>query len=311
MNSQIKQLNGLSVEEKKRLLADLLQRQQLEQQRIPLSFPQERLWFLTQLEPENPSYNVPVALRLSGDLNVVALENSINAIVSRHETLRTKFSAVDGEPFQFVSAGKTASLEFVDLTLLAGVDVQVESRRLMSAAVERPFDLEQDYPLRVSLIKLASNDHLLLLTMHHIVSDAWSVNIFIQELSILYEAFTTQYEPRLPELPIQYRDYAAWQRNWLQNGFPREQVDYWLSQLAGAARLSLPTDRVRPTVQSHRGAHLSFKLGSGLTRKLTELSRAEGVTLFMTLLASFKVLLFRYTGERDIVVGAPDRKSVV
>jgi aspartate racemase len=302
MNSQIKQINELSVEEKKRLLADLLQRQQ---QRIPLSFAQERLWFLTQLEPENPSYNVPVALRLTGDLNVVALEKSISAIVSRHETLRTKFSAVDGEPFQFVSAGKTVSLEFVDLTLLPGVDVQIESRRLMSASVERPFDLEQDYPLRVSLIKLAPDDHLLFLTMHHIVSDAWSVNIFIQELSILYEAFTTQNEPRLPELPIQYRDYVAWQRNWLQNGFLREQVDYWVSQLAGAPKLSLPTDRVRPTVQSHRGAHLSFKLGSDLTRKLTELSRTEGATLFMTLLASFKVLLFRYTGERDIVVGAP------
>src|SRR5690348_11367253 len=305
MNSQIKQLNGLSVEEKKRLLADLLQRQQLDQERIPLSFAQERLWFLAQLEPDNPSYNVPVALRLSGQLNVAALEKSVNAIVARHEILRTKFAAVDGEPFQFVSRAETANVAFVDLTSSAGVDVDVESKRLMSAIAEQPFDLEQDYPLRVTLIKLAANDHLLFLTMHHIVSDAWSVNIFIQELSVLYQAFTTQHEPRLPELPIQYRDYANWQRKWLQNGFPREQVAYWVSQLAGAAKLSLPTDRVRPTVQSHRGAHLSFKLKSDLTRKLTELSRAEGATLFMTLLAAFKVLLFRYTGERDLVVGAP------
>ena len=305
MNSQIKQLSGLSVEEKKRLLADLLQRQKLEQERVPLSFAQERLWFLTQLEPDNPSYNVPVALRLAGDLNVVAVEKSINTIVARHETLRTKFAAVDGEPFQFVSRDKTANVEFVDLTLSPGVDVHVESRRLMTAIAEQPFDLERDLPLRVSLIKLASNDHLMLLTMHHIVSDAWSVNIFIQELSVLYKAFTTESKPQLPDLPIQYRDYAAWQRNWLQNGSLKEQVDYWASHLAGAAKLSLPTDRVRPTVHSHRGAHLSFQLKSELARKLAELSRAEGATLFMTLLSAFKVLLFRYTGEHDVVVGAP------
>ncbi len=303
MNSEIKQINGLSVEEKKRLLADLLQ-QQRRPQRIPLSFAQERLWFLNQLEPDNPSYNVPVALRLNGDLNVGALEKSINAIVARHETLRTKFAAVDGEPFQVVS-NDTVTVEFVDLTLSPGVDVHVESQRLMSAAAEQPFDLGRDYPLRASLIKLAPDEHLLLLTMHHIVSDAWSVNILVQELSIFYEAFTTQSEPRLAELPIQYRDFAAWQRNWLQNGFLGQQVAYWVSQLAGAAKLKLPTDHLRPTVRSHRGAHLSFKIGSELSQKLAELSKAEGATLFMTLLAAFKVLLYRYTGERDIVVGAP------
>jgi aspartate racemase len=304
MDTETKQINRLSVAEKKRLLADLLQQQQRQPQRAPLSFAQERLWFLAQLEPDNPSYNVPVALRLHGDLNVVALENSINAIVARHETLRTKFAAVDGEPFQVVSSDPLR-LEFVDLTLAPGVDVQVESQRLMSAAAQQPFDLGRDYPLRASLMKLAPDEHLLLLTMHHIVSDAWSVNIFVHELSVLYQAFTTQSEPRLPELPIQYRDFSAWQRDWLQNGFLQQQVDYWVSQLAGAPKLRLPIDHVRPTVRSHRGAHLSFKLGSELTRKLTELSKTEGATLFMTLLAAFKVLLSRYTGEHDIVVGAP------
>jgi aspartate racemase len=304
MDTETKQINRLSVAEKKRLLADLLQQQQRQPQRAPLSFAQERLWFLAQLEPDNPSYNVPVALRLHGDLDVVALENSINAIVARHETLRTKFAAVDGEPFQVVSSDPLR-LEFVDLTLAPGVDVQVESQRLMSAAAQQPFDLGRDYPLRASLMKLAPDEHLLLLTMHHIVSDAWSVNIFVHELSVLYQAFTTQSEPRLPELPIQYRDFSAWQRDWLQNGFLQQQVDYWVSQLAGAPKLRLPIDHVRPTVRSHRGAHLSFKLGSELTRKLTELSKTEGATLFMTLLAAFKVLLSRYTGEHDIVVGAP------
>jgi len=304
MDTEIKQINGLSVGEKKRLLADLLQRQQRQPQRVSLSFAQERLWFLAQLEPDNPSYNVPVALCLNGDLNVTALEHSINAIVTRHETLRTKFAAVDGEPFQLVSADPV-TVDFIDLTLLPGVDVHDESQRLMSAAAQQPFDLAREHPLRASLIKLAPDKHLLLLTMHHIVSDAWSVNILVHELSVFYEAFTTQSEPRLPELPIQYRDFAAWQHNWLRNGFLRRQLDYWVSQLAGAPKLRLPIDHVRPTVRSHRGAHLSFKLGSELTQKLTELSKAEGATVFMTLLAAFKVLLFRYTGECDIVVGAP------
>jgi aspartate racemase len=304
MNSETKQIDGLSVAEKKRLLADLLQRQQRQPQSAPLSFAQERLWFLAQLEPDNPSYNVPVALRLNGDLNVVALEKSLNAIVTRHETLRTKFAAVDGEPFQVVS-NDAVTVEFRDLVLSPGVDIHLELQRLISAAAQQPFDLRQEYPLRASLIRLARDEHVLLLTMHHIVSDAWSVNILVHELAIFYKAFTTQSEPQLPELPIQYRDFAVWQRNWLQNGFLRSQVDFWVSQLGGAPKLQLPIDHVRPTVRSHRGAHLSFKLGSELTRKLTELSKTEGATLFMTLLAAFKVLLYRYTGERDVVVGSP------
>src|SRR5689334_23088501 len=157
MDTEIKQINGLSVAEKKRLLADLLQRQQQQPQRAPLSFAQERLWFLAQLEPDNPSYNVPVALRLNGELNVVALENSINAIVTRHETLRTKFAAIDGEPFQIVSSDPVP-VEFVDLTSAPGVDVHVESQRLLSAAAQQPFNLGRDYPFRVSLIKLPTDE---------------------------------------------------------------------------------------------------------------------------------------------------------
>lgn len=304
MNGHSKQFDGLSAEEKKRLLADLL-RQQRKQGKFPLSFAQERLWFLTQLEPENPSYNVPIALRLSGDPDIVALQKSIDAIVARHETLRTTFAAVDGEPFQFVSRCKTVTVELVDLPLSPGLDVDVESQRLMCAIAERPFELTRDFPLRVSLIKLATGDHLLLVTMHHIASDAWSVNIFIRELSSFYEAFTTQSEAELPELPIQYRDFAAWQRKRQQHGLLQEQIGYWVSQLTGAPKLDLPTDRLRPPVRSYRGAHLYFELSNDLTRALRELSKAEGATLFVTLLAAFKVLLFRYTGERDIVVGAP------
>ena len=305
MNGQTKQINGLSLEEKRRLLAELLQQRPSEPKRFPLSFAQERLWFLTELDPDNPSYNVPVALRLTGDLDVAALEKSITAIVERHETLRTTFAEIDGEPFQFVSNAEATAIKVIDLPLLTDAEVESESRRLMSEFVAQPFDVARDRLLRVRLIRFAADDHLLLLAMHHVVSDAWSINIFLQELSTFYKAFTTQSEPSLPELPIQYRDFAEWQRNWLKSGSLKHQVDYWVSQLAGAAKLSLPADHPRPTVRTSRGAHLNFTLSSDLTTKLRDLSQAEGVTLFMTLLAAFKVLLFRYTGERDIVVGSP------
>lgn len=305
MNGQLKQLDGLSLEEKRKLLAHLLQQQASEPKRAPLSFAQERLWFLTQLEPENSSYNLPFALRLSGELDVAALERSIDAIIARHETLRTKFVAVDGEPFQFVSSTATATLEVFDLTPFAEAEAERELKRLMTAVAERCFDLASDYPIRASLLKLSGDDHVLLVTMHHIISDAWSVSIFTHELSSFYKAFTTNGAAELPELPIQYSDFANWQRNWLQGDALREQLAYWVSQLAGAAKLNLPTDHARPKLRTHRGGHFSFTLPASLTDKLKNLSNTEGATLFMTLLAAFNVLLFRYTGEQDIVVGSP------
>ncbi|HEY0366803.1 MAG TPA: amino acid adenylation domain-containing protein, partial [Pyrinomonadaceae bacterium] len=305
MNGQIKQMEGLSLEEKRKLLADLLQQQALEPKRVPLSFAQERLWFLTQLEPENPSYNLPFALRLTGNLDLAALEKSIDAIIARHETLRTKFVAVDGEPFQIVSVKATAAFEVLDLSTFPEDKAELELKRLMTTVAERPFDLARDYPIRASLLKLAAADHVLLVTMHHIISDAWSVSIFTRELSSFYKAFTTEGVAEPPELPIQYSDFAKWQRNWLRGDALKEQVAYWVSQLTGAAKLNLPTDHVRPKLRTHRGGHLSFTLPAGLTDKLKKLSNAEGATLFMTLLAAFNVLLFRYTGEQDIVVGSP------
>jgi aspartate racemase len=305
MNGQIKQLDGLSLEEKRKLLADLLQQQASEPKRVPLSFAQERLWFLTQLEPENPSYNLPFALRLSGDLDVAALEKSIEAIIARHETLRTKFVAVDGEPFQFVSAKAAATFELLDLSTFGDDKAELELKRLMTTVAERPFDLSNDYPMRASLLKLAGDEHVLLVTMHHIISDAWSVSIFTNELSSFYKAFTTEGAAEPPELPIQYSDFVKWQRNWLQGDALKAQVAYWTTQLEGAAKLNLPTDHVRPKLRTHRGGHLSFTLPAELTDKLKKLSNAEGATLFMTLLAAFNVLLFRHTGEQDIVVGSP------
>src|SRR6185503_20193021 len=216
MNGQLKQMDGLSLAEKRKLLADLLQQQALEPKRVPLSFAQVRLWFLTQLEPENPSYNLPFALRLTGDLDVAALEKSIDAIIGRHETLRTKFVAVDGEPFQIVSPKATATVELLDLSSLPEAQAELELKRLMTTVAERPFDLARDYPLRASLLKLGGDEHVLLVTMHNIISDAWSVSIFTHELSSFYKAFTTEGVAEPPELPIQYSDFAKWQRNWLQ-----------------------------------------------------------------------------------------------
>jgi amino acid adenylation domain-containing protein len=305
MNGQLKQIEGLSLEEKRKLLADLLQQQPPRAKRSPLSFAQERLWFLTQLEPENPSYNLPFALRLSGDLDIAALEKSIDAIIARHETLRTKFVAVDGEPFQFVSTKATATLEILDLSSFPEAEAELELKHLMTTVAERPFDLARDYPVRVSLLKLAAGDHVLLVTMHHIISDAWSVSIFAQELSSFYKAFTTEGVAELPELPIQYSDFVKWQRTWLQGDALKEQLAYWVSHLAGAAKLNLPTDHARPKLRTHCGGHLSFTLPADLTDKVKKLSHTEGATLFMTLLAAFNVLLFRYTGELDIVVGSP------
>ena len=305
MNGQLKQLDGLSLEEKRKLLADLLQQQASEPKRAPLSFAQERLWFLTQLEPENPAYNLPFALRLSGGLDVAALERSIDAVIARHETLRTKFVAVDGEPFQFVSSKATAAFEVLDLTSFAEAEAERELKRLLTTVAERPFDLANDYPMRASLLKLADADHVLLVTMHHIIGDAWSVSIFTHELSRFYKAFTTEGAAEPPELPIQYSDFARWQRNWLQGDVLKEQLAYWVSQLAGAAKLNLPTDHARPKLRTHRGAHLNFTLPASLTDRLKQLSNTEGATLFMTLLAAFNVLLFRYTGEQDVVVGSP------
>ena len=305
MNGQLKQMDGLSLDEKRKLLASLLQPKASEPKRAPLSFAQERLWFLTQLEPENASYNLPFALRLSGELDVAALEKSLDAIIARHETLRTKFVAVDGDPFQFISAEAMVSLEHLDLRSFGEVQAELELKRLMTTVAERPFDLAHDFPVRASLLKLAGDDHVLLVTMHHIISDAWSVSIFTHELSSFYRAFTTEGVAELPELPIQYSDFAQWQRDSLQGDALKEQVAYWVSQLTGAAKLNLPTDHVRPKLRTHRGGHLSFTLPDGSADKLKKLSNTEGATLFMTLLAAFKVLLFRYTGENDIVVGSP------
>src|ERR1043166_1021763 len=273
-------------------------------QAVPLSFAQERLWFINQLEPNSTAYNIALALRLQGELKPQALDQSFRALLERHEVLRTSFSFIDGQPWQKIGTSESFSLSLVDLSGMA--DRESEARVLAAREAQAPFDLANDLPLRASLLRLGTQEHVLLLTMHHIVSDGWSMGIFVRELSACYNAFAAGTELRLPELPVQYADYAVWQREWLQGEVLEDQLQYWREQLAGVPQvLELPTDRPRPAIQSHRGALKQFQLNPELTKKLKELSRNEDVTLFMLLLATWQVLLARYSGQNDVVVGTP------
>jgi amino acid adenylation domain-containing protein len=306
MSGNLAKVSDLSLEERRDLLSRLIADEKGSAETFPVSFAQQRLWFLSQLEPDNPSYNLPQILRLKGELNVDSLEQSINAIIARHESLRTTFKEVDGEPVQIVSSVHEIKLGFADLKGLPESEREDEARRLAVVEVRRPFDLGRDYPLRAVLVRIDDDEHWLLLTMHHIVSDGWSLGIFTRELSNIYDALVTNQEISLSELPIQYPDFAEWQREWLQGEVLEEHLDYWLKSLAGApAMLKLPTDRPRPAQQSFNGASVSRKLSPQLRRSLVELSQRQGATLFMTTLAAFQTLLYRYTGQEDIVVGTP------
>ena len=275
-------------------------------QALPLSFAQERLWFLDQFQPESSAYHVSSTLRLSGPLSLDALEQALTELVSRHESLRSAFSTMAGRPRQVIRAAEPFSLNLVDLRGLPA-DVHIEHVQRLAAEEEaRHFDLAKGPLLRVTLIRLDDQDHGLLLTMHHIISDAWSMGVLVGELSTLYEAITHGRMPTLPELHLQYADYALWQRDWLEQGALETQLAYWKDQLQDAPTvLELPADRRRPPVQRFRGASQSVALPDRLAEELKDLSQREGVTLFMTLLAAFQTLLHRYSGQLDILVGTP------
>jgi len=272
---------------------------------LPLSFAQQRLWFLDQLEPNSSVYNVPSGLRLKGPLDISALEQSLNEIVRRHEALRTTFSMVEGQPVQRISPSMRLALPVIDLSYLPESEREDEARRLTNEEAQRPFDLERGPLARSVLLHLGSEDHILPLTLHHIASDGWSMSILYRELSALYEAFSNGKPSPLETLPVQYADFAQWQREWLQGDVLGTQLGYWKMQLENVQTLQLPTDRPRPAVQSYRGARQSIVLSRELSEALKTLSRQQGVTLFMTLLAAFQTLLYRYTGQEDIAVGSP------
>ncbi|HVF51447.1 MAG TPA: amino acid adenylation domain-containing protein, partial [Pyrinomonadaceae bacterium] len=273
---------------------------------VPLSFAQQRLWFLQQLKPDSPFYNIPEATYFDGPLDISALERSFTEIVRRHEALRTTFQTIYGQPVQVIAPPAAARLEVVDLSRLPQPEREPEAQRLALEEAQKPFDLSSDKLLRLRLLKLDETKHILLVTMHHIVSDGWSLDVLTRELNALYAAFREGKSSPLAELPVQYADYAVWQREWLSGEVLAEQLGYWRGQLGGELpTLELPTDRVRPAVQTYHGAVEIRELDERLARKLNELGRQSGATLFMTLLAAFNVLLARYSGQEEILVGTP------
>src|ERR1051325_4324234 len=292
--------------EKRALLTEVLRKKATGVRRLPLSFAQQRLWFLDQLEPGSASYNISRAVRLRGPLDFQALQQALNSIVERHESLRTNFTSIDDEPVQTTAATRAVEIQPVDLGRLGPNSREGEASRLASEAARCPFNLAQDHLLRVTLFRLDDHDHVLLIVLHHIVSDGWSMGVFFRELETLYEAFANARPSPLADLPIQYGDFVRWQRDWLQGQVLEEQINFWKQQLTGAPGvLELSTDKPHPVIQTFSGAYHTSKVGKKLTAALHELSRREGVTLFMTLLAAFQTLLHRYTSQEDIVIGTP------
>jgi hypothetical protein len=272
---------------------------------LPLSFAQQRLWFLDRLLPDKAAYNIAAAWRLRGALDVGALERALDTLVARHEMLRTRFALSEGEPVQVIEGAQKVGLALTDLSALGEAEREARAREIANTQAREPFALEAQLPLRARLLRLAGEEHLLLLTVHHIASDGWSAGVFDRELAAAYAALLKGREPALPRLPIQYADYAVWQRAWLQGAALQGQIDYWKAQLADVPVLELPTDRARPGLASHQGARVAFDIGAALAGELKALGRREGATLFMTLLAAFQVLLYRYSGQEDIAVGTP------
>ncbi|WP_372439659.1 pyoverdine non-ribosomal peptide synthetase PvdD, partial [Pseudomonas aeruginosa] len=269
------------------------------QQPLALSFAQERQWFLWQLEPESAAYHIPSALRLRGRLDVDALQRSFDSLVARHETLRTRFRLEGGRSYQQVQPAVSVSIEREQF----GEEGLIER---IQAIVVQPFDLERGPLLRVNLLQLAEDDHVLVLVQHHIVSDGWSMQVMVEELVQLYAAYSQGLDVVLPALPIQYADYALWQRSWMEAGEKERQLAYWTGLLGGEQPvLELPFDRPRPARQSHRGAQLGFELSRELVEAVRALAQREGASSFMLLLASFQALLYRYSGQADIRVGVP------
>ncbi|MHC5744030.1 MAG: non-ribosomal peptide synthetase [Nostoc sp.] len=277
-----------------------------ENEQLALSYAQQRLWFLDQFEPNSPFYNMSIALRLEGTVQVAALEQSFQQIIHRHEALRTNFITVDGQPTQIIQTETNWTVSVVDLKHLSTTEQEIASQQLVQQQAIQPFELATQALVRATLVVLSETEHILLMCIHHIVSDGWSIGLFIQELAALYNAYSQGQPSPLASLPIQYADFALWQRQWLQGEVLQSQLSYWQQKLASAPTLlSLPTDRPRPAVQTYQGTHQEFALSEKLTGKLAKLSQEQGVTLFMTLLAAFDTLLYRYTGTEDILVGSP------
>jgi amino acid adenylation domain-containing protein len=306
MSNLSRRLTDLSPAQKRALLAQHLRNEQRQSQEFPLSFAQQRLWFLDQLEPGVAAYHLPIAWRFKGNLDTTALEQSLTAMVQRHEILRTTFSIRDGQPIQVINPAQPVSLPVVDLRDDPPTAREPEVQRRATAEAQKAFDLAHGPLWRAILFRLATEEHVLLLTLHHLIFDAWSHEVFWRELSTFYGGYVEGTPVAFPVLPIQYADFAVWQRQTLQGEKVEGQLEHWRQQLAGSLPLlDLPTDKPRPPRQTFAGARQTMQLLPSLTTALKALSRQAGVTLFMTLLAAFQTLLYRYTGQTDLQVGTP------
>ena len=272
---------------------------------MPLSYAQQRLWFIDQLESATSAYNVPAAVRVPGPIDEKVLERAFQEVVRRHETLRTHFVLIQGAPQQVIEEIFNFQLALMDLSAASVADREEQAKLLAREEARKPFDLSRGPLIRVKLLRLASEDHVLLVTMHHIVCDGWSMGVLMGEVSALYSSFSAGKPSPLHELPIQYVDYSVWQRQWLHGEMMDQQLDYWRKQLAGVETLDLPTDRPRPLVQTQNGDRMTVALPVGLTNKIRKLAKAKSATLYMTLLSAFQVLLYRYSRQENFAVGAP------
>src|SRR4051812_28949064 len=271
----------------------------------PLSYAQQRLWFMDQLVSNSPFYNVPVATQLDGTLDIPALQRTLNEIVRRHEVLRSCFPTAEGQPVQVVAAGATVPLPRVDLSQQPSAVRYAKAKELADLEGRQPFNLQTGPVLRARLLKLSDTEHWLLLTLHHIVADGWSMGVLARGLGSLYRSFRAGNPAALPDLPIQYADYAVWQRSWLHGEALDRQLAYWRAQLSDLPALQLFTDRPRGPEPTFEGAFLPFALSTPLAEGLRRYASQRGATLFMVLLAAFATLLYRYTGLEDVVVGSP------
>jgi len=277
-----------------------------EERTLPISYAQQRLWFYDQLVPGSALYNIPAFLQIQGPLQLDLLNRALSQVVERHEALRTTFADVDGEAIQVIAAPQEIQIPVIDLREYPADRKQEELRVLADSEITTPFDLQAGPLMRARLVQLADEDFVLMLGKHHIISDGWSMGIFISELFKVYNALAKGIDAALPPLPIQYADFAVWQRETLQGETLEKQMSYWKEKLAGGeSLLKLPTDRPRPATPTYRGEQFTISLPSELLSKLNELSQAEGTTLFMTLLAAYQVLLARYSGQEDVTVGSP------
>lgn len=306
MSQPSRRVGELSTEQKRALLEQLLREKARYSRRFPLSFAQERLWFLHQLERDAPYYNVPTGVRLSGRLNFLALEQTLTEITRRHEVLRTRFPTFEGQPVQMVSAQKSLTLPMVDLTGLLDSVGEAKTRRLAREVARCSFDLATGPLICIRLLRLGDDEHLAVFNMHHIVSDGWSMNILVHDVAALCAAFLGGKPSPLAELPIQYADFSVWQREWLRGEILDRQLDYWKRQLgSGGPNIELPIDHSRPAIQRYEGTTQFTDLGPAAHDLMKQMSRQEATTLFVTMLAAFRVLLYRYSAQREISVGTP------